>query len=107
MDTGGRNYKRTITAPGSFKDITMIWLTGKVPAIGTKTSFYQVSQDTWSYYKQDATYHGLRELKIGGKKISAHVVVSTTTGMTPTKIYFGSKGELYRLETGPLTIVKR
>src|SRR5688572_8430973 len=32
MDTGGRKYTRTITSPGSFKDITMIWLTGKVPA---------------------------------------------------------------------------
>ena len=107
MDTGGRKYTRTITSPGSFKDISMIWLTGKVPAVGTKTTYYQVNQDMWACYKQVATYHGLRELKIGGKKVSAHVVVSTTEGVTATKIYFGPAGQLYRLETGPLTIIKR
>jgi len=105
-ETGARKYTRTITAPGPIKDLSMVWLTGKVPAVGTKSTYYQFNPDSWSFTKHVATYHGLRDITIGGKTVSAHAVTSSNERSTQ-KIYFSSTGVMYRLESGPLIIVKR
>ena len=102
----GNSETKTVTAVGAVRDASIVWSTGKVPAVGTKTTYYQLDPTSAVFEKHTATYHGLRKLKIGGKDVSAHVITSTGGGET-VKVYFTSKGELLKLESPQFTLVKR
>jgi hypothetical protein len=102
----GRKETKTVTAPGTVRDVTRVWATGKVPAVGAKTTYYQLDPVTVTFVKHTDTYHGIRSIKIGGKNVSAHVIVAVSSDGT-SKEYFTSKGELLRLESPQFTLVKR
>ena len=86
--------------------MTSVCATVNFPAVGTNTTYYQLDPLTVSFVKHTDTYHGIRSIKIGGKNVSAHVIVAVNAEGT-SKEYFTSKGELLRLESPQFTLVKR
>ncbi|MEO7453714.1 MAG: hypothetical protein ABIV13_03005 [Fimbriimonadales bacterium] len=106
MDAMGQKQNKTATAPGTVRDPSAVWVTGKVPAVGTKATYYQLDPMAGTFSKTTTTYHGLRDLKVGGKAVKAHCV-ATVEGTTTSKFYFTSKGELLKLESPQFNIVKR
>lgn len=102
----GNKETKTATAGGSVRDLSAVWMTGKIPAVGTKSTYYQLEPMSGVFNKCTSTYHGLRTLKVGGKNVSAHVI-ATVEGTDTTKVYFTSKGELLKLESKDFTLVKR
>jgi hypothetical protein len=106
MNAMGQKQNKTATAPGTVRDPSAVWVSGKVPAVGTKATYYQLDPMAGTFSKATATYHGLRDLKVGGKTVKAHVIVQAE-GNNTSKVYFTSKGELLKLESSQFTLVKR
>jgi hypothetical protein len=101
----GQSSTKTVTSLGPVRDISVIWSTGKVPTVGTSTTYYQLDPMAATFEKTTATYQGVRNVKVGSRTVSAHVI--TTSGADATKYYFTSKGDLVKLESKQFTLVQR
>jgi hypothetical protein len=102
----GNKETKIATAAGPVRDLSAVWMTGKLPAVGSKSTYYQLDPMSGVFSKCTSTYHGLRTLKVGGKNVSAHVI-ATVEGNDTTKVYFTSRGELLKLESKQFNLVKR
>lgn len=98
----GQSKTETSTAPGSVTDKSMTWMSGKIPAVGTSTTYYSFAPVTGKWSKTTTTYHGTRSVKLSKGTVTAHVLTQKSATET-TKIYFTAKGDLLRLESNDFT----
>jgi hypothetical protein len=95
----GKTNTTPSTAPGSVNDKSMVWLSGKLPAIGTSTEFYSYETHSARWIKATTKYHGTRTVNLSKGAVTAHVITQTRANET-MKIYFTANGDLLRLEAG-------
>ena len=102
----GQSETKSVTAAGSVNNKSVIWMTGKVPAVGTTTTCYELNAMTGMWSKSTMTYHGTRSVKLANRTVTAHCITSKE-GNETAKVYFTSTGDLVKLESPQLTLVQR
>lgn len=102
----GQKKVSTLTAPGSVTDPSVVWATGKVPAVGKKVVYYSFDPFAQKFTRESATYHGIRTVQTRSKKVSAHVITATH-GEDTQKLYFTSKGDMVKLESKQFTLIQK
>ena len=102
----GQNETKTVTAAGNVNNKSAVWITGKVPAVGPSTTYYELDAMTGTWKKSTTTYHGTRSVKLANRTVTAHCM-SSKEGNETVKIYFTSTGDLVKLESPQLTLVQR
>jgi hypothetical protein len=102
----GKSQTKSATAPGTVTDSSVLWMTGKVPAVGTTATCYKFDPMDGAWSKSTNTYHGLRTVKTASKSVSAHVISSKDDSDT-TKVYFTKTGDLVKLETKEFTLIQQ
>ncbi|MDQ2986064.1 MAG: hypothetical protein M3R13_05015 [Armatimonadota bacterium] len=102
----GKTETKSATAPGSVADQSIVWIGGRIPAVGTKSTAYEFNPMNVTWKKTVSTYHGLRTVKLGSRSVSAHVLTSTQ-GDENTKVYFTAKGDLIKLESKQFNLIQQ
>jgi hypothetical protein len=102
----GQSETKTVTAAGNVNNKSAVWMTGKVPAVGTTITFYELDSMNGKWEKSTTTYHGTRSVKLANRTVTAHCI-SSKQGNETVKVYFTSTGDLVKLESSQLTLVQR
>ena len=102
----GKTSTKSATSPGPIADASVAWISGKIPAVGTSSTYYRFDPLRGEWEKNVNTYHGLRNVKIGQRTVSAHVM-STKSADDNTKVYFTKSGDLVKLESKEFTLVQQ
>ncbi len=99
----GKTSNKSFTSPGNVNDKSMVWFAGKIPAVGTSTVFYSFEPMSLSWSKTTAKYHGTRSVKLSKGTVTAHVMTQTSD-IESTKVYFTANGDLLRLESSDIIV---
>ncbi len=94
----GTKTNKVVRPDGVVANKAEFWFLRDKPRPGQSVDFFafRVSEQAWA--KTRSRYEGKKEIVIGGKKVSAHLV---STG--EAKAYYDDAGDLYRFEVGKMT----
>lgn len=102
----GKSETKSATAPGPVADQSVVWMSGRIPAVGATSTAYEFDAMAATWEKTVSTYHGLRTVKMGSRSVSAHVLTSNKGGES-TKVYFTAKGDLLKLESKQFNLIQQ
>ena len=105
LDGSDRKTRQVIlveTAPRTNQ--AEFWLLRDKPAVGQQVKTYVFNIDGQSWDLVTVTYQGIKQVKIGGKTVAAHVV--ETTGERPSTAYLDDKGLPWRIDAGATTMTR-
>lgn len=100
---GGKTATETVAYPSGKSLLAKpeFWFVRDKPAPGAVTTYWRFDLGTQSWVETKTTYHGKREITVGGKKVSAHL-----TEYAGAKAYLDDNGDPYRIEMGA-TVMER
>ncbi len=93
----GKSISKVVSYPkGKVKGMSNMWFIHYRPKVGEKDVYWELDLDTLKWVRVVQVYKGPRQIKLGGKSVSAHLI--SVDGLA---MYVSGSGMVLRTSYGP------
>ncbi|MCB0825498.1 MAG: hypothetical protein KDC26_04870 [Armatimonadetes bacterium] len=104
VEAGGKTVKNYVSRPTGkrIEALPEFWIMRDQPKAGDVYNYYRFDLGMQNWVENKSTYHGTREIMVGGKKVKAHLVTNDSA-----RAYMDDKGEPLRIEQNSVVLEKK